>query len=65
MTRIDSAVRLTLDGLWVSGDLEDDDSEVEPPRKGLHELTEPQAHIHGLLVIEINWRFPTRLGGGV
>ena len=61
MTRIHSAVRLMFDGLWVSGDLEDDDSEVEPPRKGLHELTEPHAHIHGLLAIEINGRRLPRL----
>ena len=56
MTRIDSIVRLTFDDLWVCGDLEDDDSEAKPRRKGLYELTEPHAHIHGFLAIEINGR---------
>ena len=56
VTRIDSSVRLRFEDLWILGDFVGDDSEAEPLRKPLYELTEPLAHIHGLLVIEINGR---------
>ena len=55
MARINCTVQLTFGHLWVLGDL-DDDLESEPARRGVHELTDPDAHIHGFLAIEINGR---------